>query len=400
MKTANTVNRLSFLDAEIATLKEQGRFIKLWELQAAQDAVTVIDGKKVINLTSNNYLCLANHPKIKEAAINAVKKYGVGTAAVRSIIGTMDMHTELEKRFAEFKGTEASLLLQSGFQTNVAVCQSLMTSEEDLLISDELNHASIIDGARLSKSARKIYPHKDMKALEAILSSPEARKARRRLLVTDGVFSMDGDIAPLPEIAALCEKYDTVSMVDDAHASGVLGHQGRGTVDHFHLKGHIDIQIGTLSKAFAAVGGYAASTKSLKDYMVSTARPFLFSSSHPPSVVATCMAGLDVLYSEPERLEKLWENTKMFKEELKKAGFDIGHSETPITPVMVGDTFKAKALSEKLFEYGVFALSIGFPTVQRGKERLRNIVTAGHTTKDLEKAVAAYKKAGKELGII
>ncbi|MDD2773197.1 MAG: glycine C-acetyltransferase [Elusimicrobiales bacterium] len=395
-----TSDRLAFLDREIAALKEQSRFIEPAVLESPQDAVAVINGKKVVNLTSNNYLCLANHPKVKAAAIKAVEKYGVGTAAVRTIIGTMDIHVELEKRFAEFKQTEASLLLQSGFTTNVAVCQSLMDSDRDLLISDELNHASIIDGARLAKAPRKICPHKDMKALRAILESPEAKNARRRLFVTDGVFSMDGDIAPLPEITELCEKYGAVLMVDDAHASGVLGRQGRGTVDHFGLQGRVDIQIGTLSKAFAAVGGYAASTKQLRDYMCSTARPFLFSSSHPPSVAATCLAGLDVLYSEPHLLENLWNNTKFFKEELKKAGFDTGLSETPIVPVMIGDTAKAKALSARLFEYGVFALAIGYPTVPRGKERLRAIVTAGHTVGDLENAVAAFKKAGRELGII
>ncbi|NLO91908.1 MAG: glycine C-acetyltransferase, partial [Elusimicrobia bacterium] len=354
----------------------------------------------VVNLTSNNYLCLSTHPRVKAAAAAAVRKYGVGTAAVRTIIGTMTMHQELEKRLAEFKGTEASLVLQSGFSTNVAVCQSLMNSESDLLISDELNHASIIDGARLAKAPRKIYRHKDMAHLREILESPEARNARRKLVVTDGVFSMDGDIAPLPQIVELCEQYGAMLMVDDAHSSGVLGREGRGTVDHFGLKGRVDIQIGTLSKAFAAIGGYVASSQSLRDYMISCARPFLFSSSHPPSVIATCSAGLDVLYSEPERLKKLWDNTAFFKEELKKAGFNTGASETPITPVMVGDSEKAVRFSQRLFEEGVFALSIGFPTVARGKERLRTIVTAGHKQSELKKAVSAFKKVGRELGII
>ncbi|MCX5783816.1 MAG: glycine C-acetyltransferase [Elusimicrobia bacterium] len=398
--TTATTNRLAFLDDEIKLLKEQGRFVKPRVLNSAQDAISVIDGKRVINLTSNNYLCLATHPKVKAAAIKAVEQYGVGTAAVRSIIGTMTMHEDLEKKFAEFKQTESSLALQSGFATNVAVCQTLMNSEEDLLISDELNHASIIDGARLAKAARKIYPHKNMAELKNILESPEARRARRKMVVTDGVFSMDGDIAPLPEIVDLCEKYNAVLMVDDAHASGVIGRQGRGTVDHFNLKGRVDIQIGTLSKAFASVGGYAASTNAMRDYMVSNARPFLFSSSHPPSVIATCIAGLEILYSEPQLLKKLWDNTKMFKEGLKKAGFDTGKSETPITPVMVGDTAKAKAFSQKLFDGGVFALAIGYPTVAKGKERLRTIVTAGHSAEDLEKAVSIFSKVGKELGII
>ena len=395
-----TALRLGFLKEEIAALKQEGRFITPRVLQSAQEPVCVVDGKKVINLTSNNYLALAAHPKVKKAAAEAVEKYGVGTAAVRTIIGTMSMHEELERRLAQFKATEASILIQSGFATNVAVCQSLMTSEQDMLISDELNHASIIDGARLAKSSRRVYPHRDMKALRGILESPQARAARRKMVVTDGVFSMDGDIALLPEITELCEKYGAVLMVDDAHSSGVLGSNGRGTVDHFNLHGRVDIQIGTLSKAFASIGGYAASTKELRDYLGSVARPFLFSSSHPPSVVATCLAGLEVMYSEPERIKKLWDNTALFKEGLKKAGFDTGASETPITPVIIGDTQKAKLFSEKLFEEGVFALWIGFPTVAKGKERLRTIVTAGHTGKDLETALEKFRKVGRELGII
>ena len=400
MSDTTVQDRLAFLDAELDTLRRENRFITLKVLETAQAPTCVINGKKVVNLTSNNYLCLATHPKVKSAAAAAVRKYGVGTAAVRTIIGTMTLHEELEKRLAEFKGTEAALVLQSGFSTNVAVCQSLMNSEQDLLISDELNHASIIDGARLAKSARKIYKHKDMESLRQILESPEARGARRKLVVTDGVFSMDGDIAPLPQIVELCERYGAMLMVDDAHSSGVLGKQGRGTVDHFGLKGRVDIQIGTLSKAFAAIGGYVASSQSLRDYMISNARPFLFSSSHPPSVIATCLAGLDVIYNEPDRIKRLWDNTAFFKEELKKAGFDIGSSETPITPVMVGDSEKAVRFSQRLFEEGVFALSIGFPTVQRGKERLRTIVTAGHKQSELKKAVSAFKKVGRELGII
>ena len=398
--TGTKTKRLDFLNEEVANLKKENKFIQPRILQSAQEPISIIDGKKVINLTSNNYLSLTTHPKVKKAAIDATEKYGIGTAAVRSIIGTTTLHDEFEKKFAEFKHTEDSILLQSGFTTNVAVCQTLMNSTEDFLISDELNHASIIDGARLSKAKRKIYPHKDMKALKEILESEDCRKARRKMVVTDGVFSMDGDICPLPEIVELCEKYDTVLMVDDAHSSGVLGKQGRGTVSHYDMDGRVDIQIGTLSKAFAAVGGYAASTKAFKGYMSSNARPFLFSSSHPPSVIASCIAGLEVLYNEPQLLKKLWDNTKFFKEELKKAGFDTGASETPIVPVMVGDTLKAKKLSQRLFEEGVFVLAIGFPTVPKGKERLRAIVTAGHTQKDLEQVVAAFKKVGSELGII
>ncbi len=394
------MKNLAFLKQENQTLKNESRFIQPRVLQSAQDAVCTIDGKEVINLTSNNYLCLSTHPKVKAAAIAATEKFGIGTAAVRTIIGTTSLHEELESKLAQFKGTEASLIIQSGFTSNTATCQSLMSSPEDVLISDELNHASIIDGGRLSKAKKKIYRHSDMAHLKEILEMPEVRTARRRLLVTDGVFSMDGDIAPLPEIVDLCQKHDTIVMVDDAHASGVIGKQGRGTVDHFGLKGKVDIQIGTLSKAFAAIGGYVAGTADLKGYMQSVARPFLFSSSHPPSVIATCLAGLDVLYNEPERLKKLWDNTNFFKEELKAAGFDIGASQTPITPVMVGDTKKAQQFSQMLFEEGVFALAIGFPTVPLGKERLRAIVTAGHTQEQLKKAAEAFKKCGKALGII
>lgn len=392
-----TFDTLKFADEEVTTLKNENRFIKPRVLQSAQEPVSVIDGKKVVNLTSNNYLALANNPVVKKAAIAAVEQYGVGTAAVRTIIGTMSIHEELEKRFAKFKHAEASILFQSGFTSNVAVCQSLMSSETDLLISDELNHASIIDGARLAKAPRKIYRHKDMKHLEEILQTPEAGRARRKMVVTDGVFSMDGDIANLDEIVEVSHKYGAFVMVDDAHASGVIGKEGRGTVSHFGLDGKVEIQIGTLSKAFAAVGGYAATTQSLRDYLGSVARPFLFSSSQPPSVAATCLAVLDILLKEPEHLKRLWDNTAFLKEELKKAGFDTGASVTPITPIM---TAKAVEFSSRLFNEGVFALALGFPTVPRGKERLRTIVTAGHTIKDLEFAVAKFVQVGRELGII
>lgn len=392
--------KLSFIDQEIENLKKENRFLQPRTLNSAQQPVAVIDGRKVVNLTSNNYLAMANNPEVKKAAIDAIKKYGVGTAAVRTIIGTMDIHLELEKKFAKFKNTEAAILFQSGFTTNVAVCQTLMSSEEDLLISDELNHASIIDGARLAKSPRMIYRHRDMKHLKEILESPQAKKARRKLIVTDGVFSMDGDIAPLPEIVELANKYDAIVMVDDAHASGVLGKQGRGTVNHFGLDGKVEIQIGTLSKAFAAVGGYAATTKKLRDYLGSVARPFLFSSSQPPSVAATCIKILEILLEKPQYLQKLWDNTAFFKEELKKAGFDTGESVTPITPVMIYDSEKAIKFSKMLFSEGVFALSIVYPTVPKGKERIRTIVTAGHTIKDLEFAVSKFIKVGRKLGII
>ncbi|MBI4423296.1 MAG: glycine C-acetyltransferase [Elusimicrobia bacterium] len=391
---------LEFLDGELRQLDAERRRIRLRVLAGPQEPVAEVDGRRVVNLTSNNYLALTTHPKVKAAAKAAIDRYGVGTAAVRTIIGTMDIHQELERRLARFKGTEAAVVFQSGFATNVALCQGLMTSEQDLLISDELNHASIIDGARLAKSSRKVYPHKDMKALRAILESPEARAARRRMIVTDGVFSMDGDIAPLPDIMDLADRFEAIVMVDDAHASGVLGKSGRGTPDHFGLSSRVQIQIGTLSKAFGAIGGYVASTQALRDYLISSARPFLFSSSHPPSVTATCLKVLDILESEPRRIQKLWDNARYFKEGLKEAGFDTGMSETPITPVIVGDTSKAKQFSERLFEEGVFALWIGYPTVAKGKERLRTIVTAGHTQDDLKTALEKFRKVGREVGAI
>jgi glycine C-acetyltransferase len=393
-------NLMSFLDDEIAALKKEGRFAVPRVLEGPQEPVSFIDGKKVVNLTSNNYLDLANHPALKQAAKAAIDSRGVGTAAVRPIIGTMDIHAELERRLAIFKGTESCLVFQSGFTVNVACCQSLMSDEKDLLISDELNHASIIDGARLAKAPRKIYRHKDLKHLQEILETPEARKARRKMIVTDGVFSMDGDIAPLPALMDLADAYDAFVMVDDAHASGVMGPNGRGTPAHFGLTDRVQLQIGTLSKAIAAIGGYVAGSKALTQYLTSVARPFTFSSSHPPSVTATCLAALDVLEGEPQRIERLWKNAAYFKEGLKKAGFDTGASETPITPVMVGDTAKAKAFSARLFEEGVFALAIVFPIVGRGRERLRTIVSSGHTQKDLDFALEKFSKVGRELGLV
>ena len=389
---------MNFLDEEISQLKAEGRFVKFRVVTGMQAPVSVVDGKKVVNLTSNNYLDLTEHPKLKAAAKAAIDSNGVGTAAVRPIIGTMDLHLALEEKLAKFKGTEAALTFQSGFTVNVACCQSLMSSDKDLLISDELNHASIIDGGRLSKAVRKIYPHKDMKALEAILK--EGAPARRRMIVTDGVFSMDGDLAPLPEIVSLAERYGAFVMVDDAHASGVMGKNGRGTPSHFGVSDRVEIQIGTLSKAVGAVGGYVAGERRLIDYLSSVARPFMFSSSLPPSVVASCSAAVDVMLDEPERIARLWENARHFKEGLKKLGFDTGASETPITPVLIGDTKKAQAFSARLFEEGVFALAICFPIVGRGKDRLRTIVSSGHSAKDLDFALEKFGKVGRELGLI
>ena len=389
---------MNFLDEEIAQLKTEGRFVRLRVVTGQQAPVSIVDGKKVVNLTSNNYLDLTEHPRLKAAAKAAIDSNGVGTAAVRPIIGTMDIHLALEEKLAKFKGTEACLTFQSGFTVNVACCQSLMSSDKDVLISDELNHASIIDGGRLSKAVRKIYPHGDMKALEAILK--DASGARRRMIVTDGVFSMDGDVAKLPEIVALAERYGAFVMVDDAHASGVMGKNGRGTPSHFGLSDKVQIQIGTLSKAVGAVGGYVAGERRLIDYLTSVARPFMFSSSLPPSVVASCSAAVDVMLEEPERIAKLWDNARHLKEGLKKLGFDTGASETPITPVMIGDTFKAQKFSARLFEEGVFALAICFPIVGRGKDRLRTIVSSGHSAQDLDFALEKFGKVGRELGLI
>lgn len=396
--TTKTDSLMDFLDVENAQLKAEGRFVRLRVLTGHQAPVSVVDGKKVVNLTSNNYLDLTEHPKLKAAAKAAIDTHGVGTAAVRPIIGTQDIHMALEEKLAKFKGTEAALVFQSGFTVNVACCQSLMSDPKDLLISDELNHASIIDGARLAKAARKVYPHKDMKALEGILK--ESAGSRRRMIVTDGVFSMDGDLAPLPEICDLAEKYEAFVMVDDAHASGVMGENGRGTPNHFKVSERVQVSIGTLSKAVGSVGGYVAGQKRLIDYLTSTARPFTFSSSHPPSVIATCAAAIDVMLDEPQRIQKLWQNAAHLKEGLKKLGFDTGASETPITPVLIGDTRKAQEFSARLFDEGVFALAICFPIVARGKDRLRTIVSSGHTAQDLDFALEKFGKVGRELGLI
>ncbi len=385
------------LDGEIDNLKQNHRFRQLRVVGGAEMAVCVIDGKEVINLSSNNYLGLTTHPHMKEAGINAIKTHGVGTAAVRTIIGTMDLHEELETRLAAFKHTEAALTFQSGFATNQGIIQALM-DEGDAIISDELNHASIIDGIRLSKASRHIFRHADMNDLEAKLK--EAQNARTKLVISDGVFSMDGDIVKLPDIVELGEKYGAAVYVDDAHASGVLGRNGRGSVDHFDLNGRVDVQVGTLSKAFGCQGGYVAGIQPLRDFLIHKARTMLFSNALPPSVMASCLAAIDVLENEPERIEKMWENARYFKSALKKLGFDIGESETPITPVIAGSGERAMKLSDRLFEEGIFAQGIGYPTVPEARSRVRTIVTAGHTKENLDTAIAAFEKVGKELGII
>lgn len=386
-----------YLQTELDEMKQQGVFRKLVALESDQGSKVTINGKEVVQLSSNNYLGLTNHPRMKAAAIEAVEQYGAGTGSVRTIAGTFTMHEQLETKLAKFKHTEATLVLQSGFTANQAVLSAILT-EEDVVISDALNHASIIDGIRLTKAARKVYKHVNMADLEVKLQDSKAY--RKRLVVTDGVFSMDGNIAPLKEIVELCEKYDALIMVDDAHASGVLGENGRGTVDHFDLNGRVHIQVGTLSKAIGVLGGYVASTQTVRDYLIHKGRPFLFSTSHPPAVTAACSAAIDVLLEEPELIEKLWDNTKFFKAELKKLGFDTGHSDTPITPVVVGDATLCHQLSDKLLEYGVFAQGIAFPTVAKGAARVRTIVTAAHSKEELQQAINAFEKAGKELAII
>ncbi len=388
---------LAFLEEEIQEIKDRGLYSQVRVLQGEQLPVALIDGKQVVNLASNNYLGLTTHPRLREAAIQAVRDYGVGSGAVRTIIGTMTLHEELEERLAQFKHTEAAIVFQSGFTANTGVIPTLV-GEGDVIISDELNHASIIDGCRLTRAERKVYRHKDMRELEARLE--ESRDARRVLVVTDGVFSMDGDVAPLPGIVERAERYGAIVMVDDAHASGVLGRDGRGTVDHFGLHGRVHVQVGTLSKAIGALGGYIAGSRSLREWLIQRGRPYLFSTSHPPCVAASCLAALEVLQQEPQLIQQLWANTRYFKGELTRLGFDTGGSETPITPVIVGETARAMWMSERLFEEGVFAQGIGFPTVARDRARVRTIVTATHTRQDLDVALEAFARVGRELGAI
>jgi glycine C-acetyltransferase len=388
---------LAFLSDELSALKSQGLYRRLRVLDDTQAARTTIDGREVINLSSNNYLGLTTHPRLKERAAAAIEQFGVGTGSVRTIAGTMAIHMELERRLAEFKKTEAAVVFQSGFAANAGTVAAILT-REDIVISDELNHASIIDGARLSRASIKVFPHRDVDAARAILRDLPATP--RKLLITDGVFSMDGDLGALPELCVLAEEYGCIMMVDDAHASGVFGGNGRGTIDHFGLHGRVDVQVGTLSKAIGALGGYVAGSRDLIDFLHHRGRPFLFSTSHPPSVVATCLAALDVLLEEPQLIDQLWANTKFFKEGLKQLGFNTGTSESPITPVIAGEAAKAMKLSDRLFEEGVFAQGIAFPTVARDKARVRTIVMATHTRDDLQSALDAFAKVGRELGLI
>jgi glycine C-acetyltransferase len=396
-------NPLAYLTDELNTLKTKGTHFRLRVLDDEQAAVCTFDGKKVINLASNNYLGLTTHPKLREAALEAIRKYGVGSGAVRTIAGTMKIHMELEEKIARFKNVEACVVFQSGFAANAGTVSAVL-GKEDFIISDQLNHASIIDGARLSRAKILVFEHKNIAQAEERLASIKDQPGKR-LLISDGVFSMDGDIGPLPALCDLAEKYGAIMMVDDAHASGVLGRNGRGTIDHFKMHGRVDIQVGTLSKAIGALGGYVCGTHDLIDFLYHRARPFLFSTSHPPSVAATCIAAFDVLESEPERIEKLWENTRFWKRELGLLGFDIGGkstpaSETPITPIIIGDGKLTMDVSRELFKEGVLGTGIAFPTVPEGKARIRTIVTATHTEDELQQALEVLKRVGKRMGIL
>jgi glycine C-acetyltransferase len=404
-KPAGRIDPLAFLDDEVAALRERHLYRPLRVMTSAQGPIVSIDDRRLISLSSNDYLGLTHHPRLREAALAAVRDYGVGSGAVRTIAGTMAMHEALEAELAAFKGVPSVLTFQSGFTANTGVIPTI-AGETDLIVSDALNHASIIDGMRLSKAPREIYPHGDMTALREIL-----RKARQEgrpgggayrlvLVVTDGVFSMDGDIARLPEIVEAAEAFDAAVMVDDAHASGVLGRNGRGSVDHFGLHGRVAIQVGTLSKAVGALGGYVAGSTALREILTQRARPFLFSTSHPPAVVAACREAILVMLEEPELIERLWANTRRFKAELTRLGFDTGRSETPITPVMMGDPDVAGRFSDRLLGEGVFAQPVVFPTVAIDKARIRTIVSAAHSDDQLDAALTAFDRVGHELGLI
>src|SRR5436305_2576210 len=403
MPVQTTRPQLAYLGQQLDELKKKGTYFKLRVLDDEQAPECTFDGKHVINLASNNYLGLTTHPKLREAAIEATRKYGVGPGAVRTIAGTMKLHMELEEKIARFKNVEACVVFQSGFTANAGTVSAIL-GKDDFIISDELNHASIIDGARLSRAKILVFRHKDASHAEEQLASIEHQPGHK-LLITDGVFSMDGDIGPLPALCDAAEKYGAIMMVDDAHASGVLGRNGRGTIDHFKVHGRVDVQVGTLSKAIGALGGYVCGSRDLIDFLYHRARPFLFSTSHPPSVAETCIAAFDVLEQEPERIEKLWENTRFWKKELALLGFDIGGkttpvSETPITPIIIGEGRLAMEFSRELFNEGVFTAGIAYPTVAEGKARLRTIITATHTREQLERALEIFSRVGKRMGII
>ena len=398
--TTGTRPQLHYLREALEELKAKNQYFHLRVLEGEQKPVATFDGKEVINLSSNNYLGLTTHPKLRRAAIEATRKYGVGSGAVRTITGTMKIHMELEEQIARFKKVEACVVFQSGFTANAGTVSAIL-GKEDLIISDELNHASIIDGCRLSRATIKVFKHKDVADCERVLKETENWPGKK-LLITDGVFSMEGDIADLPALCDLAERFNCIMMVDDAHASGVLGSRGRGTIDHCGVHGRVDIQVGTLSKAIGSIGGYVCGSKDLIEFLYHRARPFLFSTSHPPSVTATCMAAFELLDSEAgeKLIKKLWANTKFFKNKLKKLGFKTGKSETPIMPILVGDAGKAFEFSRELFSEGLLAMAIGFPTVPEGKARLRTIVTATHKRADLERAAEIIGRVGTRIGVV
>jgi glycine C-acetyltransferase len=395
--------QLAHLTAQLDELRQRGTYFKLRVLDDEQGPVCTYDGKRVINLASNNYLGLCDHPKLREASIAATQKYGVGSGAVRTIAGTMRIHMELEEKIAAFKGVEACVVFQSGFAANAGTVGSIL-GKDDFILSDELNHASIIDGARLSRAKIKVFRHKDVAHAEELLQEIQ-HEPGHKLLITDGVFSMDGDIGPVDKLAQIAEKYGAIMMIDDAHASGVLGRNGRGSADHFHVTNKVDIQVGTLSKAIGALGGYVCGSRDLIDYLYHRARPFLFSTSHPPSVAATCIAAFDILENEPERIDRLWANTTYFKQQLTDAGFDVGgvstpKSETPITPILIGDGRRTMEFSKALFEAGVMATGIAFPTVPEGKARIRTIMTSEHTREQIDQALEIITSVAGKMQIL
>ncbi len=389
---------LSWIDDELAALKEAGLYTYIRTIASPQGAWLTVDGKRVLNFCSNNYLGLANHPRLVEAARKAMEQYGVGPGAVRTIAGTMTLHVELERRLAAFKGVEAAITFQSGFAANLATIPAIV-GREDVIFSDQLNHASIIDGCRLSRAKIIAYPHNDVDALEDLIKE-HGPQYRRKLIVTDGVFSMDGDIAPLPRLAELAKRYGCILMVDDAHGEGVLGRGGRGIVDHFDLHGVVDIEVGTMSKAFGVMGGVVAGSRRLVEWLRQRGRPFLFSSAMTVPDVAACLAALDLLEESTELVDRLWDNARYFKAKMQELGFDTGKSETPITPIMLGEAPLAQEFSRRLFEEGVFAMAIGYPTVPKGAARIRVMPSAAHTREDLDFAIRAFEKVGRELGVL
>ncbi len=391
------MDKLNFITEELSRLEETGLLVCVRTIEGPQGAWIIIDGKKVLNLSSNNYLGFANNPELKSASQKAIETYGVGPAAVRTIAGTTSLHKELERKLAHFKGVEGSISFQSGFCANLAVIPAIV-GKEDVVFSDELNHASIIDGCRLSKARVVRYEHCNPEDLQAKISAE--KNVRRRLIITDGVFSMEGDVAPLSEIANIAEKYEAITMVDDAHGEGVLGRSGRGIVDHFNLHGRIDIEVGTMSKAFGVLGGYIAGTKRLTDYLAQKGRPFLFSSAVTAADVAACIAAVDTLIASDALVKRLWENTSFFQEKMKQIGFNLGRTETPITPIMIGDAKKASDFSQMLFKEDIFAQAIGYPTVPMGKARIRVMLSATHSEEDLTWAIECFEKIGKSLKIL